>query len=99
MNIGVRAARGDVIVRTDAHAYYPPEYIPRLVEVLMRSGADNVGGRMITLPGASGPTPAAIAHALAHPFGVGNSRFRIGVPQARRADTLQFRSYQPHGFD
>src|SRR3989442_11010361 len=29
LNVAIRAARGDIIVRMDAHVVYPPEYIPR----------------------------------------------------------------------
>jgi len=44
LNIAIRAATGDIIVRTDGHVVYPPEYIPRLVDALLADGADNVGG-------------------------------------------------------
>ncbi|HXO85412.1 MAG TPA: glycosyltransferase, partial [Gemmatimonadales bacterium] len=30
LNIGIRAATGDIIARMDAHVIYPPEYLPRL---------------------------------------------------------------------
>jgi glycosyltransferase involved in cell wall biosynthesis len=90
LNIGVRAATGDVIVRMDAHVVYPPEYIPRLVASLKETGADNVGGCMITLPADGTATAQAIAIALAHPFGVGNSRFRIGAREALDVDTVPF---------
>ena len=90
LNIGIRAATGDVIVRMDAHVIYPPEYLPRLVAALEESGADNVGGCVITLPADGTATAQAIAIALGHPFGVGNSHFRIGSPKARFVDTVPF---------
>jgi glycosyltransferase involved in cell wall biosynthesis len=90
LNIGVRAATGDIIARIDAHAVYPPEYLPRLVAALEESGADNVGGCMITLPADGTATAQAIAIALSHPFGVGNSHFRIGAREARFVDTVPF---------
>ena len=90
LNIGVRAATGDVIVRMDAHVVYPPEYIPRLVAALAETGADNVGGCMITLPADGTAVAQAIAIALAHPFGVGNARFRIGAKTTRTVDTVPF---------
>ncbi|MDZ4226003.1 MAG: glycosyltransferase, partial [Patescibacteria group bacterium] len=34
LNVGIRAAAGDVIARMDAHVVYPPEYLPRLVAAL-----------------------------------------------------------------
>lgn len=90
LNIGIRAATGDVIARMDAHVIYPPEYLPRLVAALEESGADNVGGCVITLPADGTATAQAIAIALGHPFGVGNSHFRIGSPKARFVDTVPF---------
>jgi glycosyltransferase involved in cell wall biosynthesis len=90
LNIGIRRATGDVIARMDAHVIYPPEYLPRLVAALEESGADNVGGCVITLPADGTATAQAIAIALAHPFGVGNSHFRIGAREARSVDTVPF---------
>ena len=90
LNIGIREATGDVIVRMDAHVVYPPEYIPRLVAALAESGADNVGGCMITLPADGTAVAQAIAMALGHPFGVGNAHFRLGAREQRFVDTVPF---------
>jgi glycosyltransferase involved in cell wall biosynthesis len=90
LNIGIRAATGDIIARMDAHVVYPPEYLPRLAAALEETGADNVGGCIITLPADGTATAQAIAIALGHPFGVGNSHFRIGAPEARFVDTVPF---------
>jgi succinoglycan biosynthesis protein ExoA len=40
----VKQASGDVIVRMDVHCEYAPDYVRKCVEVLDRTGADNVGG-------------------------------------------------------
>ena len=90
LNIGIRAATGEIIVRMDGHVVYPPEYIPRLIGALLESGADNVGGCMITLPADGTAVSQAIAIAMGHPFGVGNAHFRIGAKQARDVDTVPF---------
>jgi len=90
LNLGIRAARGAVVVRMDVHVLYPPEYIPRLVEALQTSGADNVGAVLVTRAANDKPMPRAIAVALSHPFGVGNSYFRIGVTAPRWVDTIAF---------
>lgn len=90
LNIGIRAATGDIIVRMDGHVVYPPEYIPRLVGALIESGADNVGGCLITLPADGTAVSQAIAIAMGHPFGVGNAHFRIGAKEARFVDTVPF---------
>ncbi len=90
LNIGIRAATGDVIVRLDAHVVYPPDYVPKCVAALETSGADNVGGIVVTLPANQTPMAEAIAVGLSHPFGVGNSWFRIGTAEARWVDTVPF---------
>jgi glycosyltransferase involved in cell wall biosynthesis len=90
LNIGIRAATGDIIARMDAHVVYPPEYLPRLVQALAEGDADNVGGCMITLPADGTARAQAIAIALSHPFGVGNSHFRIGARAPRFVDTVPF---------
>ncbi|HEX7122532.1 MAG TPA: glycosyltransferase family 2 protein [Gemmatimonadaceae bacterium] len=102
LNRGLRAARGEVIVRVDAHALYPPEYIPRLVRALDDTGADNVGGRVITLPADPSETAYAIAQALSHPFGVGNAYFRLagdGPAAPREVDTVPFGCWRRAVFD
>jgi len=98
LNRGIRAAAGDVIVRMDAHAVYPPDYLPRLVDALLASGADNVGGCVVTLPAGSWPMARAIALALGHRFGVGNSRFRVGASRPLRVDTVPFGCYRREAF-
>ena len=45
MNEAIRRARGDVIVRMDVHCEYARDYVRKCVEVLERTGADNVGRR------------------------------------------------------
>jgi glycosyltransferase involved in cell wall biosynthesis len=51
MNIGIRAARGEIIARVDAHTELAADYIRIGVETLQRTGADNVGGPMRTVGG------------------------------------------------
>lgn len=90
LNIGIQQSRGDVIARMDAHATYPPEYLPRLVEALDSTGADNVGGVLETRPANQRPMARAIAAACSHPFGVGNARFRTGASTPQWVDTVAF---------
>lgn len=99
LNIGIRAARGDIIVRMDAHVVYPPEYLPRAVAALMETGADNVGGIIVTRPGADTAMGRAIALGLSHPLGVGNSYFRIGTAERRWVDTVPFGCFHRSLFD
>ena len=49
MKIGIRASRGEYIIRLDAHAEYARSYFSSCVSVLRRTGADNVGGAIKTV--------------------------------------------------
>jgi len=69
MNIGIRAARGEIIARVDAHTLLAPDYLSVGVETLLRTGADNVGGAMHSVGG--GPIGDAIALSMASRFGIG----------------------------
>jgi glycosyltransferase involved in cell wall biosynthesis len=73
LNAALAAARGDVVVRFDAHAVMPPGYIEASVQALDEEpGAVGVGGwRQVD---ANGPWGRAIAAALASRFGIGNPR-------------------------
>ena len=73
LNIGIRAARGELIARVDGHTIIAPDYLRRCVETLRETGADNVGGLM--RPEGRGYVGRCIALATGSRFGVGNSRF------------------------
>ncbi len=72
LNIAVRQARGEVIVRMDLHTEYAPDYVVECVRGLERSGADNVGGPWT--PRGRGPTGQAIALAFDSPWVSGGGR-------------------------
>lgn len=99
LNIGIRAAKGEVIMRLDAHAKYPSNYFSVLVERLYALHADNVGGVCRTLPVNDTPVCQAIAMALSSPFGMGNSYFRIGAESEMMVDTVPFGCFRRDIFD
>ena len=68
MNLGIRAARGQYILRMDGHSEYPSNYIRTCLEELERTGADNVGGRWITRPGSNSLVARAVALMTQHPL-------------------------------
>jgi glycosyltransferase involved in cell wall biosynthesis len=90
LNIGIRRARGDVIVRMDADSIYPPDYVPRLVAALEETGADIVGARRVTLPADSSSTAMAIALELSGSFGAGTSSLSRDARRARPPETVPF---------
>ena len=99
LNKGISLSTGEVIMRMDAHAEYPLDYISRLVESLYQLNADNVGGSWITLPGNSTIRALAIAGALSSPFGVGNAHYRLNIRTIRRVDTVPFGCYRREVFE
>lgn len=99
LNQGIARARGTIIMRMDAHANYPPTYVADLVDWLDRTGAEYVGGAWVTLPADATPTARAIAAVLAHPFGIGDSRYRLGTNEVREVDTLPFGAFRRELFD
>ncbi len=90
LNRAIDVSRGEIIVRFDAHAVMPPDYLRRLVDLLESSGADNVGGSIRTVARSQGPFSGPIAAVLGSRFGVGNSGFRTlaGESGPRLADTV-----------
>jgi glycosyltransferase involved in cell wall biosynthesis len=76
LNLALHHSQREIIVRVDAHAEIPQNYLQLVVEILNQTGAVNVGGVM----GAEGVTlfESAVAAAMRSPFGVGGSRFHIG---------------------
>src|SRR5882724_2247566 len=101
LNRGIREARGEVIVRMDTHVTYSPTYLRTLVDALVAYRADNVGGLITTMPGDDSAVAHAIALALSHWFGVGNSYFRIGTPtpEPRWVDTVPFGCFRRQVFE
>jgi glycosyltransferase involved in cell wall biosynthesis len=99
MNLGIRASKGEIIIRLDGHGAYPPHYVAELVKWLQQTGAENVGGIWETKARSSTPKAIAIAAVLAHPLGVGNSLFRLGVNQPTEVDTVPFGCYRREVFD
>lgn len=77
LNIGIRQARGDIIMRMDSHTSYAPDYISECINALLEHGADNVGGRWVIVPRSSGLLGQAICLAVTSPFGVGNAYYRL----------------------
>jgi succinoglycan biosynthesis protein ExoA len=73
LNAAIRAARGEIILRMDAHTAYAPDYVRRCLEALDTTGASNVGGPARTKP--HGYWGRAIAAAYHSPVACGGGRF------------------------
>ena len=90
LNMAVAAARGPWLVRVDAHATVPPDYVARAVHHLRSGDWGGVGGRKDGV----GRTPAgrAIAAAMASRFGVGGSTYHHGTT-VRTVEHIPFGAY------
>ena len=71
LNIGLENARGDYVVRMDAHTHYPAEYVAKGVERLRRGDVEWVTGPQI--PHGNGRWSRLVAIALRSWFGAGGS--------------------------
>jgi glycosyltransferase involved in cell wall biosynthesis len=72
LNAAIRASKGEIILRMDAHTEYSADYVRRCVAVLEETGADNVGGPW--RPRGEGLVQRAIAAAFRSPFASGGGR-------------------------
>jgi len=75
LNKAILMAKGDVIVRLDAHTKYAPDYLEKIMEAFQKSGASIVGGPMR----AQGNTDfqKAVSYVTSSVFGIGNSQFHF----------------------
>lgn len=96
MNIGIEKSRGKVIVRLDAHAEYPPDYIRLSVETLLTRECDNAGGVFETR--GRGFMGEAIAEMLKTPLGVGNATYRL-TQEDGYVDTVPFGCFRRELFE
>lgn len=96
LNIAVRAARGEVIVRMDGHSVPAKDYVSACIAALRRSGATSVGG----IVEAVGSTPfgAAVALVTTHRLGAGDAKYRVGS-EPGFVDTVPFGAFRRDIFD
>jgi glycosyltransferase involved in cell wall biosynthesis len=99
LNIGIKNSKSEVIALMGAHTRYREDYLLKCVKYLKEYNADNVGGILITVPGDKTLIARAIALCFSHPFGVGNSYFRIGFKKPRLVDTVFGGCYRKEVFN
>lgn len=92
LNIAIRAARGEIIVRLDAHSVPKQDYVSLCVQDLEAGKGANVGGIWLIEPGNDTWIAKSIAAAAAHPLGVGDAKYRY-TNQAGPVDTVPFGAY------
>ncbi|MGE5725690.1 MAG: glycosyltransferase family 2 protein [Acidobacteriota bacterium] len=91
LNLGIRLAKGDIIMRLDAHTVCARDYITHCVGVLLNYGADDVGGTLRITPRDNTIAGRSIVKALTQKFGVGNLKYRFARPnEPQLVDTVAF---------
>ena len=79
-NLGLAEARGEYLVRLDAHSLYAPDYLAECVRLLETTGAANVGG--VQAASGEGILGRAIAAAVASRFAAGDAKYRNATEPA-----------------
>ena len=90
MNLGIERAKGDVLIKIDAHSSYPPGFVPSCVNALRDYAADNVGGVLEIKAANDGLVARTIAAVLRHPFGSGNALVKVGAAKPTESDAVAF---------
>jgi glycosyltransferase involved in cell wall biosynthesis len=93
LNLAIKASRGDIIVRIDAHSQPYPDYIERCVEALVSGLAENVGGIWEIQPGDQTWMARSIAIAAALPIAVGDALYRHATKPAY-VETVPFGAFK-----
>lgn len=95
-NLGIQNAKGEYVIRIDAHAEVGPDFLEKNMQTMLAVDAVCVGGKLITksLEGDN----SVISKILSSPFGVGNSSFRTSNT-AGYADTAVYGLYKKEIFD
>jgi glycosyltransferase involved in cell wall biosynthesis len=79
LNAGIVASHGRFVARLDGHAEWEPDHLNRCLQVLERTGADNVGGTMKAV--GDGVLQRAYGLATSSPLGAGGAVYRMGGPE------------------
>lgn len=99
MNLGIKEAKGDVIMRLDAHAIYETNYFSSLAYGLAKYEADNIGAVCKTDVLNKTSKTLAIREVLSNKFGVGNSVFRTGIQGDQEVETVPFGCWKREVFE
>ena len=93
LNKALDQAKGEIIVRLDAHSVPFPDYIERSVSAHQQGLGDNVGGVWQIEAGEDKWIARSIAAAASHPLGAGDAQYRL-TPAPRHVDTVPFGSFR-----
>lgn len=93
VNRAIEVARGEILLRLDAHSMPYPDYVANSVLAHGEGRGSNVGGVWEIRPGAETWMARSIAVAAGHPLGVGDALYRH-TKHAAEVDTVPFGSFR-----
>ena len=96
-NIALTKAKGNIIIRLDGHAEFPPDYFKKCLKALIKKKTYCVGG--IIIYRSKGIIGESIKIAQSSNFGVGGVTFRKKNIKAKFVDTLAFGAYDRKIFE
>ncbi len=96
LNLGLKEAKGEIIVRVDGHTVVDKTYIAECVGALLRTGSANAGGKMNAI--SFGAIGNSISRATSSRFGIGNARFHFSDLE-EYADTVYLGAWPRRIFD
>jgi succinoglycan biosynthesis protein ExoA len=85
-----------MIVRVDGHTIIAPDYVEKCVQALIKSGAENAGGKMNAV--STTPFGQVVVAATSSPFGVGGARFHYS-DQEEWVDTVYLGAWRREVFE
>ena len=98
MNVGIRNAKGDTIIKMDAHSDYQNTHIRLCVAYQEKYAAENVGGVWKMVPGSDKAVAQAIVLSMAHRFGSGNAKIKVGASEPTWSDSAAFGCFKKELF-
>lgn len=99
MNIGIKRARGDIVILVNAHSILDGNFLKYSIEYLAKTGADAVGGMLNTINEDKTLFAQAIPLAADSIFGSGGRRYRSRTEEGWVKDTLPYCAYPKEVFE
>ncbi len=99
LNRGIHASAGQYILILSGHILIDGQFIQHNINAIRSSGADCVGGIILTKSVKTSRMSFLITTVLTSRFAVGNSYFRVGVDKPRAVDTVPYGCYDRRVFE
>jgi len=96
LNIGIKNAKGDVVIILGAHTTIKNDFIRRNIDYMHQKEVKCVGGTQINVGDTN--TQRAIGYAMGHPFGITSAPYRFGKTE-KFVDTVVYAAYKKELFD